>query len=42
MENDNSIEKNLKEEKKEKVNQEIINLEENNNSKDEKEIFTRK
>ena len=40
MENDNSIEKNLKEEKKEKVNQEIINLEENNNSKDEKEIFT--
>ena len=40
MENDNSIEKNLKEEKKEKVNQEIINLEENNNSKDEKDLFT--
>ncbi len=39
MENDNSIEKNLKEEKKEKVNKEIINLEEKNNSEGEKEII---
>ena len=39
MENDNYIETNLKEEKKDKVNQEIMNLEENNNSEDEKEIL---
>ena len=39
MEKDNYIEKNLKEEKKEKVNKEIINLEEKNNSEGEKEII---